>query len=916
MKKHKCYIFLVLFLFLLIPLNSNATKKNEEISNIEVTYANNPVDIDGYLSEGEWSDAKIIEVDGVLNEIEIGLKQDSKFLYILLSCTAEGSVDIAFNTNNEKSMTIQTDDILMHASDEIFEMNGNGLSWSFSTKYGWSSNIGYGKTFEFKINYSKLLISNGILKFIGAMFTFSSSSEDISWPNGGDIENPSTWGTISSPDYWGDGLHKNILPILSNPKISSTMGLMTDLFNFSIKYQDGNNEFAEKSFLMINGFQYIMKTEGLKPIEGIFYNISIKIRPSNHEHYFLFNDGKNWMRFPEQGNITGPISISGNNPPIFLGIENGTYYIDEDNNIDGLDLIDLEMHFTDDLDDGALKFNIINNSEEVELFLNGSFLTIEQKINNWNGFVEIIIEAIDNGIESEWGQVDIQTTISKPFFIEIIPINDNPVIKEIDGINVEKANVFQYPYKLIENHEILIKITCYDPDLKNNTGLTMVIDNNNFNIEKIDEYWFLYIRPDDENAYRTNVTLIVVDNNGTSDKIEMLFQYYNVNDPPEIIGLKNNHNEYFPIDGIIMIDEVLATKPTIFDIIVKDEDNIHNVQDSLHIFIIDNPQNFLLDRDKNRIKYYPSQIDIDMVEFDLVVQDSKREKDRVHVMILFNVSKSPPNIDGIISSSENMIFYVGDYEWVEINVTNYDLYTNIEEILIVKWKSNIDGELGIGIRLYIFNLSIGKHIIIVNVTDNDNKSSSYQFELTIKIKNENGKITSKYSWIVGIIIILIFINILVFLLLTLKIRITEKLLLDNVNRCMIIDIIRRRPGVNFSSIQKDLNIQIGSLSYHLNVLEKFQLIRSVQDGRYRRFWMYEDKVDLVLKLTSVQEMLLYVIFKNPGISQSKLSMKIGRSRMVVHYNLRILKDIGLILIEKNGRETSCFITNNGTVFVK
>jgi len=139
----------------------------------------------------------------------------------------------------------------------------------------------------------------------------------------------------------------------------------------------------------------------------------------------------------------------------------------------------------------------------------------------------------------------------------------------------------------------------------------------------------------------------------------------------------------------------------------------------------------------------------------------------------------------------------------------------------------------------------------------------------------------------------------------------ESELMDNANRKRLFEIIKERSGIHFSELQRELDLKQGVLSYHLNILEKNELIRSVQDGIYRRFYLYDEKIGPEFRLHEMQRKIIYIVQQRPGITQTKISRRLGRSKIVINYHLRILIEVGILLMEREGRETHCYIIDNG-----
>ena len=140
----------------------------------------------------------------------------------------------------------------------------------------------------------------------------------------------------------------------------------------------------------------------------------------------------------------------------------------------------------------------------------------------------------------------------------------------------------------------------------------------------------------------------------------------------------------------------------------------------------------------------------------------------------------------------------------------------------------------------------------------------------------------------------------------------RKNLLNNLNRKTIFETIREDPGIYFSEIQRIRGLKQGVLSYHLNLLENNEMIKSIQVGKYRRFYLFDEKIEFKFKMHDLQIKIIDIVTTKPGISQSKISRQLGRNRMVINYHIRILFETGIIYFEREGRETHCFVADRAT----
>ncbi len=137
-------------------------------------------------------------------------------------------------------------------------------------------------------------------------------------------------------------------------------------------------------------------------------------------------------------------------------------------------------------------------------------------------------------------------------------------------------------------------------------------------------------------------------------------------------------------------------------------------------------------------------------------------------------------------------------------------------------------------------------------------------------------------------------------------KIKRENLLRNAIRRRIFEHVEANPGAHYRGILKEMDLPMGVLSYHLNVLEKGEYLKSRQDGMYRRFFLVGRRTEVRFFLSDVQESIMTVIRDDQGISQSSIADRINVSRKVVNYHARILDQAGLIYMESQGREMACY----------
>jgi predicted transcriptional regulator len=177
--------------------------------------------------------------------------------------------------------------------------------------------------------------------------------------------------------------------------------------------------------------------------------------------------------------------------------------------------------------------------------------------------------------------------------------------------------------------------------------------------------------------------------------------------------------------------------------------------------------------------------------------------------------------------------------------------------------------------------------------------------------SENGDGEGAFSLNTALGYAFIFIIILIFSIISLFLysKIKRHRLLENQRREAIFNHIKTNPGDHFRSIMNELNLEVGTLSYHVNKLESEGLIKSRQDGMYRRFYTIDARIDGKLILSELQERILNFIKTNPGISGSNIANEFGMDRKIITYHVGVLQKIGFVYTEPSGREVLCYSTS-------
>jgi DNA-binding MarR family transcriptional regulator len=146
-------------------------------------------------------------------------------------------------------------------------------------------------------------------------------------------------------------------------------------------------------------------------------------------------------------------------------------------------------------------------------------------------------------------------------------------------------------------------------------------------------------------------------------------------------------------------------------------------------------------------------------------------------------------------------------------------------------------------------------------------------------------------------------------------RIKRESVLDHFLRGQIYGCILSSPGITYNRIKRRVGASNGTLAYHLHTLEREGFIRSMANGQYRQFFPLDVrpvKANEML-LSRLQEAILGLVRTTPGIAQAEITAKLEAKRQSVSYNVRRLRDMGLIKIGGWGRMRRCFPAEPGAV---
>ncbi len=126
---------------------------------------------------------------------------------------------------------------------------------------------------------------------------------------------------------------------------------------------------------------------------------------------------------------------------------------------------------------------------------------------------------------------------------------------------------------------------------------------------------------------------------------------------------------------------------------------------------------------------------------------------------------------------------------------------------------------------------------------------------------------------------------------------TYKVLLKN--RQILYQIISEKPGIHLREIFRKTKISEGTIKYHLNYLQRKELVTSKSENGYKRFYIAKKHMKEDIELWNIfrdeidREIILYFMISQ-AISRIKLIKDLKRSPKIIEYHLKRLIDKDIV----------------------
>jgi DNA-binding transcriptional ArsR family regulator len=142
-------------------------------------------------------------------------------------------------------------------------------------------------------------------------------------------------------------------------------------------------------------------------------------------------------------------------------------------------------------------------------------------------------------------------------------------------------------------------------------------------------------------------------------------------------------------------------------------------------------------------------------------------------------------------------------------------------------------------------------------------------------------------------------------------RLTRRDITRHPTRAMILEAVAASPGISVAALADRSELNVGTLDYHVAVLQRDGQLRAKKAGRNRLLFLPGADIDvegIVQVSARGRGDVARAILGEPGLFSATLAQRVGLSPATVHHHLSKLEASGLIRVERGSR-VRCFPTD-------
>ncbi|MBM4248912.1 MAG: transcriptional regulator [Euryarchaeota archaeon] len=137
----------------------------------------------------------------------------------------------------------------------------------------------------------------------------------------------------------------------------------------------------------------------------------------------------------------------------------------------------------------------------------------------------------------------------------------------------------------------------------------------------------------------------------------------------------------------------------------------------------------------------------------------------------------------------------------------------------------------------------------------------------------------------------------------------ESSALDLECRKRIFEFVSAHPGVHFRELQRQLDLPVGALDYHLKYLERHEVLVSRAEGHYTRYYA-RDRFDPASKAVlsflrqDLPRGIILFLLQNPKSAHGAILENFTVTGATLSYHLKRLCGEGVLSVARDGREST------------
>jgi len=135
----------------------------------------------------------------------------------------------------------------------------------------------------------------------------------------------------------------------------------------------------------------------------------------------------------------------------------------------------------------------------------------------------------------------------------------------------------------------------------------------------------------------------------------------------------------------------------------------------------------------------------------------------------------------------------------------------------------------------------------------------------------------------------------------------------------IFEVIKKKPGITFREITRELNVGVGTLQYHLRKLEDEGRVFSKRLGGKRYLFpseMREVAQRLLMAISTENKRKVILALLDGPLTQTKIIKKTGMSQPSVSYHLKSLIELGVVKERRVGRRRIYWVAYDPCVLAR